>query len=107
MQSLLNQEKTDHEKTDENDCYGTLVMNAASVYSSEGSETTISNYEEHNKNMSMCVNTARQKHTVGGMEVEFLKKDEKFLVEVEIQGKDGKKWKVSCDAVTGEVTKEE
>lgn len=84
-----------------------LGLGAASVYSDEGSKTEISNYDEHNKNINQCIKTALEKHSGGIIEVEFEKKDDKFIFEVEVQGKDGKKWEISCDAATGNVIKDE
>ncbi|MEO6423305.1 MAG: PepSY domain-containing protein [Candidatus Nitrotoga sp.] len=88
-----------------------LGLGIAPAYSDQGSEAKsdikISNYDEHNKNMNQCVKTALEKHPGGVIEVEFEKEDDKSIFEVEIQGKDGKKWEVECDAVTGDVIKDE
>lgn len=83
-----------------------LGLGVAPVYSDEGSKAKINNYDEHNKNMNQCIKTALEKHPGGVIEVEFEKEDDKFIFEVEVQGKDGKKWELSCDAATGDVIKD-
>ncbi len=85
----------------------TLGLGVAPAYSDEGSKAKINNYDEHNKNMNQCIKTALEKHPGGVIEVEFEKKDDKSVFEVEVQGKDGKKWELSCDAATGDVIKDE
>ena len=84
-----------------------LGLGAVPAYSDGGSKTksdmNIHNYEEHNQKMNQCVKTALEKHPGGVIEVEFETEEDKSKFEIEIQGKDGKKWEVECDAVTGDV----
>ena len=84
-----------------------LGLGAVPAYSDGGSKTksdmSIHNYEEHNQKLNQCVKTALEKHPGGVIEVEFEKEEDKSKFEIEIQGKDGKKWEVECDAVTGDV----
>ena len=88
-----------------------LGLGVAPVYSDQGSESKlnikIKNFDEHNINMNQCIKTALEKHPGGVIEVEFEKKDDKFIFEVEVQGKDEKKWEIKCDAATGDVIKDQ
>lgn len=84
-------------------------LGVAPAYS-QGAETKnikINNHNEHNINMLQCAKTAIKKHPGAVIEAEFEKKDDKFIFEVEVQGKDGKNWEVICDAITGDIIKDE
>jgi uncharacterized membrane protein YkoI len=63
----------------------------------------IANPDENNAKLHECIKTALERHAGAVIEVEAENEDDKTIIEVDIQGKDGKNWEVKCDAVTGEV----
>ena len=84
-------------------------LGVAPAYSqkSEAKNIKINNHNEHNINMLQCAKTALKKHPGAVIEAEFEEKEDKLIFEVEVQGKDGKSWEVICDAITGDVIKDE
>lgn len=63
----------------------------------------IANPDVHNAKLHECIKTAFERHAGAVIEVEAENEEDKTIIEVDIQGKDGKNWEVKCDAVTGEV----
>lgn len=63
----------------------------------------ISNPDEHNAKLNQCIQTALERHPGAITEVEVEIEDGKTIIDVDIQGKDGKSWEIECDALTGEV----
>lgn len=86
---------------------GACGLGVVPVYSDEGPkarpEIRIENHDEHNQRMDQCIKTALEKHPGGVIEVEFEQEEDQSKFEVEIKGKDGKKWEVECNAVSGDV----
>ncbi|WP_239190240.1 PepSY domain-containing protein [Candidatus Nitrotoga sp. HW29] len=87
----------------------TFGLGVAPAYSQDpgANNIKINNHNEHNINMLQCVRTALEKHSGAVIEAEFEKTEDKLIFEVEIQGKDGKNWEIICDAITGDVIKDE
>lgn len=87
----------------------TFGLGVAPTYSQglEANNIKINNHNEHNISMLQCVRTALEKHPGAVIEVEFEKTEDRLIFEVEIQGKDGKSWEIICDAITGDVIKDE
>ena len=87
----------------------TFGLGVTPAYSqgSEARNIKINNHNEHNINMLQCAKTALKKHPGAVIEAEFEKKEDKLIFEIEVQGKDGKSWEVICDAITGDVIKDE
>lgn len=63
----------------------------------------ISDPDEHNARLNQCVRAALERHPGAIAEVEVESEDGKTIIDVDIQGKDGKSWEIECDAMTGEV----
>lgn len=63
----------------------------------------ISNPDTHNATLQACIKTALEKHPGAVTEVEVESEDGKTIIDVDIQGKDGKSWEIECDATTGAV----
>lgn len=63
----------------------------------------IANPAEHNERLNQCIKAALERHPGAVMEVEVETEDGKTIIDVDIQGKDGKKWEIECDATTGEI----
>lgn len=63
----------------------------------------IADPEDHNAKLNQCVRTALERHPGAITEVEVEVEDGKTIIDVNVQGKDGKNWEIECDAVTGEV----
>jgi len=66
-------------------------------------EIKITNPDTHNSTLQTCIKTALQKHPGAIMEVEVESEEGKTIIDVDIQGNDGKSWEIECDALTGEV----
>ena len=63
----------------------------------------ITDSDEHNAKLNECVKTALERHPGAITEVEVESEKGKTIVDVDVQGKDGKNWEIECDAVTGEI----
>ncbi len=59
--------------------------------------------DEHNAKLNQCVKTALERHPGAITEVEVETENGKTIVDVDVQGKDGKNWEIECDSVTGDV----
>lgn len=66
-------------------------------------ELKIANPEQHNAKLLECMRTALDRHPGAVLEIEAEVEDGKTIIDVDIQGKDGKTWEVECDAATGDV----
>ena len=64
-----------------------------------------SDQAKHNINFNSCVTVALSKHPGAVLSAEIDKEDGKNIFEVDIQGEDGKKWEIECDALSGLVLK--
>lgn len=71
------------------------------VYRPRGSNS--SNPDGLNGKLNQCIQTALEKHPGKMAAVKVETEDGKTIVDVDINGKDGKTWEVECDGVTGEV----
>ena len=63
----------------------------------------IANPDEHNAKLNQCIKAALERHPGAVTEVEVEAEDGKTIIDVDIQGKDGKSWEIECDATTGEI----
>ncbi len=63
----------------------------------------IANPDEHNAKLNQCIKAALERHPGAVTEVEVEAEDGTTIIDVNIQGKDGKSWEIECDATTGEV----
>ncbi len=63
----------------------------------------ISNPDAHNATLEACIKTALERHPGAVTEVEVETEDGKNIIDVDVQGNDGKYWEVECDALTGAV----
>lgn len=78
------------------------VSNAEHVdYHKDGIK--IGNPDAHNVTLQACIKTALERHPGAITEVEVETEDGKTIIDVDVQGKDGKSWEVECDATTGAV----
>lgn len=66
-------------------------------------ELKITNPDAHNATLQACMKTALERHPGAITEVEVESEDGKVIIDVDIQGRDGKTWEVECDANTGAV----
>lgn len=66
-------------------------------------ELKISNPDAHNNKLHACMKSALERHPGAITEVEVEVEDGKTIIDVDVQGKDGKSWEVECDAATGAV----
>ncbi len=66
-------------------------------------ELKIINHDGHNATLNQCIKVALERHPGAITEVEVELEDGKTIIDVDVQGKDGKNWEVECDAATGEV----
>ncbi len=66
-------------------------------------KVNIADPDEHNAKLNECVKTALERHPGAITEVEVEVEDGKTIIDVNVQGKDGKNWEIECDATTGEV----
>ncbi|MDP3212026.1 PepSY domain-containing protein [Methylotenera sp.] len=66
-------------------------------------EIKISNPDAHNATLQACMKTTLNRHPGAITEVEVESEDGKMIIDVDVQGKDGKSWEVECDAATGAV----
>lgn len=86
---------------------GTAMMFISPAYSNHGEyhkeEIKIGNPDAHNAKLQACMKTALDRHPGAITEVEVESEDGKTIIDVDVQGKDGKSWEVECDAATGEV----
>lgn len=86
---------------------GAGILAASPAYSEHSDyhkkETKISNPDEHNAKLNQCIKTALERHPGAVTEVEVENEDGKTIIDVDIQGKDGKTWEVECDVATGSV----
>ncbi len=63
----------------------------------------IADPDEHNAKLNQCIKAALERHPGAVTEVEVETEDGKTIIDVDIQGKDGKSWEVECNAATGEI----
>ena len=63
----------------------------------------IDNPDEHNAKLNQCIKAALERHPGAVTEVEVETEGGKTIIDVDIQGKDGKSWEIECDATTGEI----
>lgn len=86
---------------------GIGALAALPAYSEHGEyhkkEIKISNPDAHNAKVNQCIKTALERHPGAVTEVEVEDEDGKTIIDVDIQGKDGKTWEVECDAASGDV----
>lgn len=66
-------------------------------------DVKISNPDVHNATLHACIKTAIERHPGAITEVEVESEDGKIIIDVDVQGIDGKSWEVECDAATGTV----
>jgi uncharacterized membrane protein YkoI len=66
-------------------------------------ELKIINHDGHNASLNQCIKVALKRHPGAITEVEVELEDGKTIIDVDVQGKDGKNWEVECDVATGEV----
>lgn len=74
-----------------------------SEYHKDKEKVKISDPDEHNQRLNQCIKAALERHPGAVTEVEVEIEDGKTIIDVDIQGKDGKNWEIECDATTGEV----
>ena len=58
----------------------------------------ISDIKKHNEMMAGCMKTALSKHPGAIVEIEMEKEDGRPIFDIDIQGADGKRWEIECDA---------
>jgi uncharacterized membrane protein YkoI len=80
-----------------------VSVSYAEHYEYHKDEIKISNPDAHNATLNACIKTALERHPGAVTEVEVETEDGKTIIDVDVQGKDGKTWEVECDATTGTV----
>jgi uncharacterized membrane protein YkoI len=63
----------------------------------------IADKAKHNELITQCMKAALERHPGAVVEVEMEQEDGQPIIDVDIQGSDGKDWELECDAINGNV----